>query len=478
MLELAVALLVLIAFPSPAFPGTTSSKALRFTVAKRTSTSVIVQRGSVRLTLSRGDAWVQVRDVRRYRVLRRARDFCLLMPLISVTSRGAVGNGESDDAAAIAETVHAAARAAKGVYVPPGMYRINSRLVVPDGLAVYGAGMARSWLQGQVVFGSASSFTDLKIGPSSAGLAGLKNSDGARGTTFTRCHFRGGGATSDNDNSSTVNLGDGYDLSDLTFKDCEFERSLGTSWSGRSDIVHRDNVVSIYASRNTVDTVTFDGCHLGVSNGVASGAQRMMVEVWAGHGVDNLYKNITFRGCDIEPSNAQGLDFSCYADSGQGDGVLIEGCTLYGAGVDPKGTAWGQGITLEWPKNVTIRNNTFYRCSEGAIYPNHYGFSYDSNLTVTGNTFDFDTAYGGITADSSTGMCVTQGANGTITGNTFIWHGASDLLGCVWFAGANSTGNTVTGNVFKLSQTQLAITAVNGARAAGNIIKRNTVVRQ
>ena len=133
----------------------------------------------------------------------------------------------------------------------------------------------------------------------------------------------------------------------------------------------------------------------------------MMVEVWAGHGVGNLYKNITFRGCDIEPATRRASTF-LLCRLGQGDGVLIEGCTLYGAGVDPKGTAWEQGIPLEWPKNVTIRNNTFHRCSEGAIYPNHYGFSYDSNLTSPATRSTSTPPDGGITADSSTGMCVTR----------------------------------------------------------------------
>ena len=68
--------------------------------------------------------------------------------------------------------------------------------------------------------------------------------------------------------------------------------------------------MSIYCQGNTVDTVTFAGCHFGVSNGVVTGAQRMMIEVWAGMSWE-LYKHLTFSGCDIEPSNAHGLDFSC-----------------------------------------------------------------------------------------------------------------------------------------------------------------------
>jgi hypothetical protein len=387
----------------------------------------------------------------------------------AVTDGGCDNTGESDCVSDILAAVTAYKAAGKdGLYFPAGTYLLDSALTVPDGTVLVGSGMDTAWLSGQVVFGSTSSFTDLKIGPSSAGVAGLKNIDGANGTSFTRCHFRGGGAESDNDNSSTVNLADyQVDLANLTFTDCEFERSLGTAWSGSGDNTHRENTISLYANYSTIDTVTFDGCHIGVSNGVASGSQRMGVEVWTAHNASSWIRDITFTGCEFEPSDVNSLDFSCYSDSTQFDGVVVEDCIFHGAGADLKGTSWGQAITLEWPINVTITGNTFYRCSQGAIYPNYRTpFSYDQNLVVTGNTFDFDTVEAGITAGAGTGMLVTHGANGTITGNTFNWHGASNILACVWFEGANSTGNTVTGNTFNLSATQTI--GRNGGGATGN----------
>ena len=65
-------------------------------------------------------------------------------------------------------------------------------------------------------------------------------------------------------------------------------------------------------------------------------------------------------------------------DSGQATGVLVEDCTFKGGGVDQKGTVWGYGICLEWPFDVTIRNNRFYRCSEAAIFSANFGQSYDT----------------------------------------------------------------------------------------------------
>ena len=376
------------------------------------------------------------------------------------------GDGTTDDTAHILSAIAAAAGAP--VYVPAGTYRLASTLVVPDGTKLVGEGMTSAWLQGQVAFGSYSTFQDLKIGPASAGVAGLKNVDGANGTSFTRCHFRGGGAASDSSNSSTVNLGDGRDLSNLTFIDCEFERSLGTSWSGASDWTHRENTVSLYAGGCTIDTVTFRRCHFGVSNGGAAGASRMMVEAYTFADAQKRWwwKNLTFTDCEFEASNVHTLDFACGGNGAQGDGVLVEDCLFHGAGVDEKDTAWGQGICLEWPKNIVIRNNTFYRCAESGIQPSyHSAFAADNNLTVTGNVFNFDTAEGGIPATNAS-CAAFHGANGTITNNTFTYHG-DDFIGCVWFTGSYATGNTVTGNTFNVSETQTICRNTGGAADNG-----------
>ena len=86
-----------------------------------------------------------------------------------------------------------------GLYFPPGTYLLSTALTVPNdsvllGTKNTGPDACTAHLAGQVVCGSRSSFTDLKIGPETAGLAGLRNVDGADDTVFTRCHFRGGGA--------------------------------------------------------------------------------------------------------------------------------------------------------------------------------------------------------------------------------------------------------------------------------------------
>jgi hypothetical protein len=368
----------------------------------------------------------------------------------------------ANDAAAI----QSALAAGKPVYVPAGTYRCSG-VAWPDGAVVSGDGSS-SWLQGKVQYGSASKFTDLKIGPASAGTAAIQNLHNASGTSFTRCRFRGGGGSLQED-YSCVNIGaasgTGPNVANLTFTGCEFERSLGAF-----------NCVSIYAQGCTIDGVTFDGCHFGLSNGVADGSDRMMIECWTDHGTGNWWRNLTFRGCTFETSDYHQLDFACYGDSGQGDGVLVEGCTFKGGGENIGGTRWGYGICLEWPKNVVIRNNRFQRCDEAAIYSANFGQSYNTGWSITGNTFDWDAAENGIIARR--GIVVLTGAGNVVTGNTFIWHGSFSAWasnGCVELS-EGATGNTITGNAFYISQTQKVVNEWGGA--SGNTISPNTVVRE
>jgi hypothetical protein len=360
------------------------------------------------------------------------------------------------------------------LYFPAGTYLLSSALTVPDGTTLVGSGMTTARLQGQVVFGSTSSFTDLKIGPESAGLAGLANSDGASGSSFTRCHFRGGGGEDDVDHQ-TVTIGKGNDVSDLTFTDCEFERSLGAD----------KNTMIISAQGNTVDTVTFDGCHFGVTNGVAAGAGRMMVEVWTAQGSANKWQNITFDGCTFEVSTYHQLDFACYGPgytatpSGRGENVLVKDCLFKGAGTGA--TAWGYGICSESAYNITVTGNTFYRCRDGAIWFINFGWPADNEATITDNVFDYDED--GTGAAAARAVMTLYVSNATVTGNTLTSSAVLDgwpdtfieLNGAENYGIAGGAGNTVTGNTFYHHADQsYLIREVNGATA--NTLTPNTTV--
>ena len=82
-----------------------------------------------------------------------------------------------------------------------------------------------AWLKGEVVFGSHSSISGLKLGD--AGKS-THNRRGASNTTFTACRFRGGGGS--DFNAPVIMLGLSQNSCDhITFTDCDIERNLASS---------------------------------------------------------------------------------------------------------------------------------------------------------------------------------------------------------------------------------------------------------
>ena len=141
-----------------------------------------------------------------------------------------------------------------------------------------------------------------------------------------------------------------------------------------------------------------------------------------------------------------------------------------------KGTLWGYAICLEWPFDVTIRNNHFHRCHEAAIFCANFGQSYDTRWIITGNTFDWDTAEQGITARRS--IVVLTGANNVITGNTFNWHGTFSgwaTNGCVELEAPTRPATPSPATPSTSARRRTPSTEWGGA--TGNTISPNTVIR-
>ena len=407
-----------------------------------------------------------------------------------VTAGLAHGDGVTDDRQHILDAVTAYKAAGKfGLYFPTGTYLLSTALTVPNNTVLIGPANAGSgpgtgsppytlqtqanmpWLKGPVIFGSYSNFADLKIGENGTAVT---HTASTTTTNFTRCHFRGG--------SETLSIGHERDAYYLTFTNCEIERACGASAGA--------DTMSIYASYGggrgyVIEDIVFDGCHLGVSNTTATGSPGMMVECWTAPYAASHLKNLTFRNCELQPSNWHGLDFACYLESGQCDGVLVEGCLFHGAGVPGAwlgtGSApqqdWGYGIDLEYPKNVIIRNNHFHRCYNTAINASSLGQPASANWSITNNTFDYDTAEQSIVT-MPRAIIHHIGANATITGNTFTCHTniIADWAGCVELDGATTTGNIVTGNTFNLGTVYPAY-AIRERGSSGNTVTPNTINR-
>ena len=236
-------------------------------------------------------------------MIKRATTHFLLMPVVNVVAYGARHDGRTDDTAAIARAMGAAVSAAKGVYLPAGTYRVSS-LTMPDGLAVFGAGMGRAWLKGHLAFGSNELISDLKIGD--AGKSAVNNQAGAAGTVFARVRFRGGGGSGWH--ASVVLLGGSAPAPTSPSSVCEVERNVGIEDSSFSNGY---NDITVYESRGDhVSDITFDGCHVGVSNGVATGSPRMGLECWTAPGSGIGWRTSPFATASSRRPQSRALDFA------------------------------------------------------------------------------------------------------------------------------------------------------------------------
>jgi hypothetical protein len=356
-----------------------------------------------------------------------------------------------------------AATAGQTIIVPAGTFA--GSVAVPDGVTVVGAGKDTSWIKGNMTFGSNIVVRDLKIGD--AGMSAVHNRAGATNTVFERCRFRGGGGKAW---TYVVDLGSGSACDHITFKDCDVERNLGIEVDGNQGF----NDITIWVAQNgPVSDITFDGCHIGVSNGQGghdTGAPRMGIECYTdaspmAHG----WQNITLRNCVFEAADMETADFADYGQA-RASGVLIEGCTFKGGGYS--NVKWKYVLNFEMPLGVVVRNNTFYRGRGGwgsVLNVTDDGSKSGSGpgAVFTGNTFDLDYD-NGFAPNVRDWSVVLMGDDNIVTGNHFKCHwGSNDFL---LLDGAHN--NTVTGNVFDLGGRD-AIGTINGA--SGNTVSPNTV---
>jgi len=420
----------------------------------------------------------------------------------AVTDAGIDNTGATSVTAAIGSAITAYKAAGKfGLYFPVGTYLLSTTLAVPSGTVLVGPANAgvgpgtgtppyslqtqanMPWLKGKVVYDSNSGFADLKLGADGV-LFDHKDQLSTVNVAFTRCHIRGGG-------SETMLIGSyrgSYprSVNGLTFTNCEIERS---SASGADNI-------AIYASYSAtpvnLQNITFSGCNFGTANAAGlTGNTRMNIECWTGEGsvgAVNHYEYLTFSGCEVQIGSGHGIDFSNYGGagghtySGRSHHLYVDGCYFHGATAATDG--WGYGINLEWPDYVYVTGNYFKRCKVAGIQcDSNYGWPLAATWEFTGNTFDWDTAEGGMTAGDA--VIYTRGGGALITGNTVLCHGNYTSGACFEIDGSGgsgtgigtATGNVVTGNTFNLGVTYptTTVSQVNGA--TGNTITPNTTTR-
>jgi hypothetical protein len=289
---------------------------------------------------------------------------------VNVRAYGARGDGRTDDSAAFRDAMMAAVRARVPLRVPTGTYLVP-RLRLPDRLTIKGASRTNTWLKGEIDFGSNCVVRDLKLGDVGKSTHNLPN---ASRTLFERCHFRGGGGEQMNAPVIMLGYGKSHSADHITFKDCDIERNMGDE---DSDASLGYNDICIYAVGAAgwakLDAITFDGCHVGVSNGRTdipsnTGSPRAGLEAYTNPGAGLAvggWSNLVVQNCVFEITDEFSIDL---ADTWLGSDTtsrasgpaLIKGNLLKGSGLYGNQN-FSYPLCIEAPKNVEVCNNTIRR---------------------------------------------------------------------------------------------------------------------
>jgi len=397
---------------------------------------------------------------------------------INVRHYGAKGNGSANDTQAFVAAMRAAVNKGLRLYVPKGTYSV-SRLVLPTGLVMEGAGSSRSRIKGQVVFGSRQTISGLRLGRAGYSTHG---GYGAHDTTFVDCRFRGGGGRAGSINAPVIALGYGANVSRITFRRCRVERNLGRE---NRRITNCYNNVTVLEQgprgQGHMDSITFIGCHVGVSNGRTDiprniGSPRAGLECYTWHGGDKIaahgWSNLKVIDCVFEATDSFCIDLADYPlPSGEraSGPALISGCTLKGGGYNDG--IYGYTICCEAPKGVTIENNVIYRARDHALHVTGSGGQLSSGYVIRNNVFALDVANGVIPEPASSyySHVHIMGPSHTFTGNTITTNRGGLLLEL-----QNCTNCTVSGNTLNELRTSNPPWALNIWDTRGCVISGNT----
>jgi hypothetical protein len=334
--------------------------------------------------------------------------------LLDVKAYGAHGDGVNDDTAAITAAMKAAASAGSGVYVPAGTYRVST-VSIPNGITVQGDGHAVSWFRGGVLFGSRDLVSGLKLGD-----VGKRthNAADATQTVFEECRFRG---------TAPIVLGDDHSCSYITFRDCLVERSFG-GWT--PECMNNNVIIEEYSPGpyGHVAHITFERCHVGVSNGsgghdTGSPGAGFVCHVNPRPPYNQGYHDIRIIDCVFEATDEFTLDFDDRVDANgrhTASDVLIEGCTIKGGGYAGE-KRFAYTICFEAPEGCVVRDNLIYRgyINTFKICKNEDPDPDRRPLIVEGNTFDL-TVDNGVDTPQGVSMIRLHGDNNIFRNNTII----------------------------------------------------------
>jgi len=323
---------------------------------------------------------------------------------VSVKDFGAVGDGSTDDTAAI----QAAITATPGgtVYFPAGTYIISAKIVANPAVSLLGNG------SNSIV--RLKNGTTLTAAPQfDARMFWIKNGSNitVSGLFFDE-NVRGGAKCSGSQLYSDI---DRLRILNNTVYD---NNNVGITVAGSGG--SPGNCTNVLIQGNSVwplgpgPVIPTPGVENGQEGIKTSGNRKVVI-------ADNYMR--TFYDDGISVNGLYVVDPSGY-DDGDRD-IVIQGNTI---------EAWSRSIIIDgWVENVTIQGNTCRKMNGATIayaqplilvtnvISSSIATSYARNVSIEGNTCIVDTTY----STDCTGIAVTSGVNVTIEGNSILKVGSA-----------------------------------------------------
>jgi hypothetical protein len=332
--------------------------------------------------------------------------------VFDVKDYGAVGNGSTDDAAAIQATVTAATSTGGTVYLPPGVYKVLTAIVPANNIAIVGAGIGSTVIQpGAAVcaINSVLSGTYVKATPL---------------TRFTLAHLTIDGVNQ----GATFNVG--YkgvfcqylaqcEFEDLTIQNC-IATGLGIDFLTQGTVIHAvraigngrlnqgggsgagSNGIGVGTGQYTVEDFTVSDCY-------ASGNGRYGIMIESQTSATSYGPRIS--NCFSTANYNHG-----YGSAG-GNGAIWSHCVAYANNLD--GFSIDNGTVGATAQPSTA--DTYVGCE--AIGNTRYGFSYqptaNNAVSVAGggnHTYSGCKSYG----NTSLGFNINSAASHPCSGFTYV----------------------------------------------------------
>ncbi|MBA2951438.1 right-handed parallel beta-helix repeat-containing protein [Streptomyces himalayensis] len=397
--------------------------------------------------------------------------------VFNVLTYGAVGNGASDDTAAIQAALNAATNAGGGtVFLSAGRtYCVTDYLVPKDNTVVWAYGATVKAIGNKGIlrnFGSAESFT-VYNGPSNITIAGGtwdgNASDGVTGTVtntvnvFTFGHARN--ITVRDAKVTNVSSAHAMDVNacdTVRILNCRFEGfrdNTGDASRPWSEAIQIDWAITdsgiVGANDNTpCKNILVQGCSFGAGTrlpafGRAVGSHTSVNGAWA--------DGIQVLGNRIEGTAQEGVRAYAWKNAVIADNV-ISGTGLTGimiTGPDP--AVAGYNMPCQY---VTVQGNVVAgpaSASANAIRVSGFSAAQPTGVHIADNT---------VTGGTATGIFVSQASNPTVASNQAISPGTSGIyvISCV--------APLVTGNkTVSAGGTAIGVDTCTGGHASGNFVQ-------